>query len=402
MATTEEKIKCQKCGKLLKPINFYTYKNGDKTEMCKGCLTMHVDNFNPDTFLWLLEKLDVPYIPTEWNVLRDRAYAKDPFKMNGLSVFGKYLSKMKLNQWKAYGWADTEQLSAESAEKAAQSAELEAQREALVQEQYERGEINEAEYKTLMSVPTQNSKLATQAAQLYDLEAQNPFNEDKFMAEEDLPDPAAELTDEDKIFLAMKWGRLYSPQEWVALEQKYAEMADCFDIQDSDTISTLKLICKTDLKMNQALDSGDIDGFQKLSKVSESLRKSAKFTAQQNKEEAGNYLDSIGEFVALCEKEGGFIPRFCTDIPQDKVDLTLQDMNNYTKKLVTEDLGFGAQIETALRKIQMQAEANAEASAKNNLEEEDSVAELIDDDYKEFYDLDEEWKSQDAGSQEEE
>ena len=43
----------------------------------------------------VLEKMDVPYI--EWNLLRDKAYAKDPYKMNGMSVFGKYISKMKLN-----------------------------------------------------------------------------------------------------------------------------------------------------------------------------------------------------------------------------------------------------------------------------------------------------------------
>ena len=39
--------------------------------------------------------MDVPFIPTEWNVLRDKAFAKDPYKMNGMSVIGKYLAKMK-------------------------------------------------------------------------------------------------------------------------------------------------------------------------------------------------------------------------------------------------------------------------------------------------------------------
>ena len=61
---------------------------------------MHVDPFNSDTFLWLLEKMDVPYIPQEWNVLRDKDFAKDPNKDNGMAIFGKYLSKMKLKQWK--------------------------------------------------------------------------------------------------------------------------------------------------------------------------------------------------------------------------------------------------------------------------------------------------------------
>ena len=99
---------CEKCRKTMDEDNFYTYKDGSKTELCKKCLTMHIDNYNPDTFLWLLEKMDVPYIPNEWNVLREKAYAKDPYKMNGMSVFGKYLSKMKLKQWKQYTWADTE------------------------------------------------------------------------------------------------------------------------------------------------------------------------------------------------------------------------------------------------------------------------------------------------------
>ena len=86
---------CDRCNKTMDENNFYTYKDGRKTELCKKCLTAHIDNFDPSTFLWLLEKMDVPYIQEEWNVLRDREYAKDPFKMNGMSVFGRYLYKMK-------------------------------------------------------------------------------------------------------------------------------------------------------------------------------------------------------------------------------------------------------------------------------------------------------------------
>ena len=48
----------------------------------------------------------------------------------------------------------------------------------------------------------------------------------QYMSEDELPDPAAELTTEDKIYLAMKWGRLYKPNEWVILEQKYEEALD--------------------------------------------------------------------------------------------------------------------------------------------------------------------------------
>jgi hypothetical protein len=164
-----------------------------------------------------------------------------------------------------------------------------------------------------------------------------------------------------------------------------------FDIQDADTINTLILICKTNLKMNQALDAGDIEGYQKLSKVSESLRKSAKFTAAQNKEQKNDYVDCVGELVAMCEKDG-FIPRFETDIPQDKVDLTLKDMENYLYKLVTQDLGFGQQIEDALKKIQIQKEMNE--NVEDILEDDDPTT-LIDQDYEEFYNSVNEQKEQD-------
>lgn len=385
---------CEKCNKTMDENNFYTYKDGHKTELCKKCLTMHINNFDPSTFLWLLEKMDVPYIPEEWNILRDRAYAKDPLKMNGMSVFGKYLSKMKLKQWKDYGWADTERLQEENKKKAEEKAEEIAEREADAKERFERGEISEAQYKTLTSTEKQfENRAMMPPGSVPGGIAPNAFNENNFMSEEELPDPALDLTQDDKVYLAMKWGRLYKPNEWIELEKKYNEMMNSFDIQDSDTTGTLILICKTYLKMNQAIDCGDMEGYGKLSRVYDSLRKSAKFTAAQKKEQKEDYVDSVGALVAMCEREGGFIPRFATDIPQDKVDATLQDMNNYIKKLVTQDLGFGQQIEDSLKKIQIQKEMNdAEQLA---IENGDEVSMLNDENFADYYEDVAEQKEQD-------
>ena len=385
---------CEKCNKTMDENNFYTYKDGHKTELYKKCLTMHINNFDPSTFLWLLEKMDVPYIPEEWNILRDRAYAKDPLKMNGMSVFGKYLSKMKLKQWKDYGWADTERLQEENKKKAVEIAEEIAEREADAKERFERGEISEAQYKTLTSTEKQfENRVMMPPGSVPGGIAPNAFDENNFISEEELPDPALDLTQDDKVYLAMKWGRLYKPNEWIELEKKYNEMMNSFDIQDSDTTGTLILICKTYLKMNQAIDCGDMEGYGKLSRVYDSLRKSAKFTAAQKKEQKEDYVDSVGALVAMCEREGGFIPRFATDIPQDKVDATLQDMNNYIKKLVTQDLGFGQQIEDSLKKIQIQKEMNdAEQLA---IENGDEVPMLNDENFADYYEDVAEQKEQD-------
>ena len=377
---------CQKCGKVMdEETQFYLRKDGTRMDLCKKCLTMHIDNFNPETFLWILKDMDLPYIPEEWNVLRDRAFAKNP-NLTGMSVFGKYLSKMKLKQFKTYGWEDSEKLQALNEEKKKAVAVEREKYEEHLKEQLESGEITEAQYKTLVSTPTQNQEQLYAQPNVTDA-AENPYGDgSNFMSEDDLVDLGEELTDDDKIYLAMKWGRLYKPSEWVELEKTYKDMEASFDIQDADTINTLILICKTNLKMNQYLDSGDIEGFQKISKVSESLRKTAKFTAAQNKDDKDEYIDSIGELISLCEREG-FIPRFVTDIPQDKVDATLKDMNDYVKKLVTQDLGFGQQIEDALKKIQIQKEM------EESFDQE--VMELDDNDFEEYHNAIEEQKQLD-------
>ena len=382
---------CDKCGKQMDDKNFYTYKNGDKTELCKSCLTMHIDNFNESTFLWLLEKMDVPYIPGEWNTLRDKAYAKDPYKMNGMSVFGKYLAKMRLKQWKQYGWADTEMLQEKHCQKIMQDREDREEYEQSLKDQLDRGEINESQYKTLTSTARQHAEMSMMAPPPQNM-VPVFYDENKFISEEELIDPAGELTQEDKVYLAMKWGRLYKPDEWISLEKNYNEMMNSFDIQDADTINTLVLLCKINLKMNQAIDCGDIDGALKSSRMYDSLRKSAKFTAAQNKEQKNDFVDSVGELVAMCERQG-FIPRYATDIPQDKVDVTLKDMNAYIKKLVTQDLGFGQQIEDSIKKLQIQKEMREQDDGFAFEDEEDDG--LRDQDYAEFYENVEEQKQKD-------
>lgn len=391
---------CERCKKKLQEVQFYTYRNGDKTELCKKCLTAHIDNFDESTYIWLLEKMDVPYIPTEWNIIRDKAFQKNPDKMDGMSVFGKYLSKMKLAQWNKYRWADTEKIQAEMAEKDAAKAAQEAELAEEYRKQLERGEISEAQYKTLVSTQEQYKDYLNNPSAGSAIGANNMYDETQFFPEEEMIDYTAELTQDDKKFLAMKWGRLYKPSEWVELERIYSEMNNSFDIQDADTINTLILLCKTNLKMNQSLDSGDIEGFQKLSKVSESLRKSAKFTANQRKETKGDFVDSVGQLVALCEQEG-FIPRYATNIPQDKVDATLKDMNNYLKKLVTQDLSFGQQIEDSIKKIQLQKELNESMSEIKDPDNDDNDYDtLTDEDITDYLNEEHEKKTQNLRVQE--
>ena len=50
--------------------------------------------------------------------------------------------------------------------------------------------------------------------------------------------------------------------------------------------------------MNQALDCGDLDGYNKISRTQDSLRKSSKFAAKDRQKSQDNAFDSVGELVA--------------------------------------------------------------------------------------------------------
>lgn len=374
---------CKKCGKIMDDTQFYTSKNLEKyppdgkMDICKKCLTMHVDNWNPETYKWILQEIDVPYIKEEWNVLLEK-YGKDPKKVTGLTIIGRYLSKMKLKQWNKYTWADTETLEKDSIDKKVLNMKAQGFTEDEIQEQL-----------SIDRTPPKPKELEDVQAPVETPEYEDPEEDDDF---------GDQLTEEDKLVLRLKWGRGYSWEERVRMEQLYNDMMSSYDIQGAGHKDTLIMVCKASLKANQLIDAGDIDGFQKMQKAYDSLMKSGKFTAAQNKGESGEFVDSIGELVALCEREG-FIPRYYTEGPQDKVDRTLQDLQQYTHTLVTEEMNLGNMIEASLREIVKDREREANIDVEDSDEDEDLFnyehPELTEEDYQEYEDMKESERDKD-------
>lgn len=284
----ENKRFCEKCKRVLKLERFYQCYDLEKNpdgylNTCKDCLTMHVDNFDPKTFTWILQEIDVPYIPDEWNQLLAR-YGRDKSKLTGTTILGRYLAKMKLKQFKDFHWKDNDFLRELNNSKI---------KETMERQGYSAQEIAETIQKSTFSIPDGNVEIP-----VYDdyMEVNNPSGtangragpvfSDPIRAPDIegssadfagggpvLPDFSAavqpgalfndeedddlDLSEDDIKFLRLKWGRVYRPSEWVQLEQLYNEMTTSYDIQSAGDINTLKLMCKTSLKANQLLDLGD-------------------------------------------------------------------------------------------------------------------------------------------------
>lgn len=380
---------CEKCNRTMNGTEFYSsnnlekYPNDGKFPVCKKCMTMHVDNWNPDTYLWILQEADVPYVPDEWNKLMEK-YGRDPQSMTGMTILGRYLSKMKLKQFKDYRWKDTEFLQQMANNKLEQT---------MKRQGYDAQQIATAIEKSSIAIPEGELKEPVYAP------PPNAPTEDYFAQQNGEVEQELDLTDEDRTYLRLKWGKTYKPEEWVKLEQLYEEMMASYDIQGAGHKDTLKLICKTSLKANQLIDIGDIEGFQKMSKVYDSLMKSGKFTAAQNKAESGEFVDSIGELIELCEKEG-YIERYYVEQPHDKVDLTIQDMQRYTRTLIEDETNISTMVEKALRENAKEDEEKAKNAESDIVDDADlSIEELEktikDSDYADFEEFKEQESAQD-------
>ena len=386
-------IYCEKCHKTLKRSEFYQsnnlekYPDGGTIPICKKCLTMHVDNWNPETFTPILKEVDVPYIPEEWNKLLE-SYGKDRRKVTGMTILGRYLSKMKLKQFNQYRWKDTEFLQQLAEKQLRETMERQGKdiQEITLAIEEQKAVMPEKSFEEVVFAPGGES---------------DGFDTIQYSDTSETIEDLG-LTEEDVTYLRLKWGKSYKPSEWVWLEQYYNDFMESYDIQIAGHKDTLKKLAKTSLKLDQLIDLGDVDGAQKMQKMYDSLMKSGKFSAAQNKAENGEIVDSISELVMMCEKDG-FIPRYYIDSPKDKVDRVLQDLQNYTRSLITEETNIGNLIENAVKQIEedkrREADMEADAASDEDILEDalfnGDINYIADGEFEEFTDFEDDLAEQD-------
>lgn len=385
-------ITCQRCGRTMNGAEYYTTKEGEYYPVCKVCLTSGIDSKKPKTFLDILKTFDVPFIKEMWLETCKKQYVKNPERYSSASVFGTYLRTMKMGKYRNYRYDDAEE---------ATQFYLDRQTRYRKSDESILGNVNNTQPPQTPAPTSLDFSLRTSPPELpqeqgediweVPIEApQEPVQETNDEDELDFAsmisnvrkenakqdylsssyfggDPgdrkiqreseiAAELTPDDIMRLSIKWGDDYRPTEWIRMEETYRKYANEFEM-NVDREEVLKKMCKTSLKMDQALDDGNIADYTKLQSAFDALRKSGKFTEAQNKDKEDKYLDSVGELVAAVEREGGIIPKFNYkyETTQDKIDLTLRDCQSYLYNLVRNEMGLGNLIETYIQKLDQQA-----------------------------------------------
>ena len=203
---------CNTCKRTMRADEFYgsnnleKYPNG-KLNTCKKCITMRVDNWDPETFVWILQECDVPWIPDEWNKLL-ATYGKDKTKVTGTTIIGRYLSKMKLKQSRDYRSKDTQFLQELADHK---------KEEAMKRQGYGAAEIAQVLMESRETIPEGDVPIPDISTPPHQTQNNMYGGEDYFDDGSD-DELTKDLTDEDKLYLRLKWGKAYKPEEWVKLE----------------------------------------------------------------------------------------------------------------------------------------------------------------------------------------
>ena len=315
---------CPTCRKTLDEKQFFKTSRVDKHPSgflpdCKTCLTMTVDDTDPSTFLPILKEIDVPYIPGEWRALLAKKDAR------GSSILGKYVSKMRLNQFKKYRWADSESKMKEESE-----AIMTALRQETGSETEAEEKMNDLmSFNEFRSPEMQTRTQEPNAAALYGLTPQTS----KYG-----------LTQEEIDRLKLEWGEDYTEDQFLQLEQLFNDMKEAYVIQDPIAISNAKMICKMTSKMNKFLDIDDVESVSKISRQLDLFIKSANLAPVQQKDRQQTTF-AISQLAFLVEREGGFIPEYYIGEPNDKIDQILRDMQEYTEYLVRGESNIAEMVE---------------------------------------------------------
>ncbi len=352
----QKKKQCEKCSKTLNTNEFFKLRvpTEDNPEgilsICKKCATAHFNATQPATFLPILKAVDHPWLPIEYKTILEK-YAKQP---NDPAILGRYIGKMKLSQYSSFSFADSY---------AAQQAMNSPEDMLDDPTQYQLGQVGKpASGQKDISLP-----YAVDSAQMLVAHKEMKTEQDKVLGE---------LTTEERKYLLLKWGTGYQEEKLIRLERMYQEMMSAYDIRTPSHKDYLRKMCSVSMEIDECIQARDYTSAKALMDAYDKIMKAATFQPAQTKAAAEGYVNSIGELVKLCEREG-FIPKYDVEVSPDIVDKTIKDLKLYVKRLFENDDSIAQRYDKSVQELEM-----IESQEDETLDDDDEIFDV----YKEIGD----------------
>ena len=162
-----------------------------------------------------------------------------------------------------------------------------------------------------------------------------------------LDDEIQELNKAKMQRLRKTWSPAYSADELLFLEEYYNQIIATQNVSTPILQHYARDLCEIELRIKKGLrDGADI---KKDMDARDNIIKIAHFEAS-NAKNAANF-ESVGELMVYYGKKG-WHPKWHTE-PKDSIDFMMQNIQNYLKRLVTNEGNFAEQVEEKRERYNM-------------------------------------------------
>lgn len=339
----ERNTTCSVCGSNKRKVNFYTVNKaskkdfskeehitGDKFNICKICLKKEYEVYDFEQADKFFKEIDYAYSDHMWQYYV-RTKIENGFDADFKNVFGTILSTLTMEK----------PLYSES-----EDYDLKYRRKIKEQRTDASNSVqNDALKKGYENLKRREKKIVEKAIKA----KRQELEREMFLQEKRKFDVTPEtLTEEDVIYLKGRWGDDYEIKQLISLERTFVDLIRNGDPNNPVQSNFVKKISKVSLLMDNALDEGLSSDWKDLGMLYDKLMKSAKL---DKKKEDSELVSSISELTAICESTGFIELDNNIEFDKDKVDLTIDTMQEYTKDLVISETGLTKIIKNTLEEM---------------------------------------------------
>lgn len=137
--------------------------------------------------------------------------------------------------------------------------------------------------------------------------------------------------------IALKYGSGYTNREYLSMEKFYRDMTYSHDINTPQLKKQLIYLCKLQVWMDRALESGNDSAFKNFNDRYERILQSSGFRPIDRKStDESTGLRSFGVIFEEVEKKG-FVEPYPIEENLDLVEVTLREYINYVRRLIGHD-----------------------------------------------------------------
>ena len=168
-----------------------------------------------------------------------------------------------------------------------------------------------------------------------------------------------------------KWGTQYEFSEYLRLEEIYNNTVSSVGTTSPLVLDTIRKLAVTSIKIDKALEEGEVKAAAEYSKMYQTFIKSGGFEEMVDISSDSNVIANVADLCNYLE-ENNFEFEFYDKVPRDVVDKTILDYQNWMRKFVLDSAGIIQQeyeIISDSWKTKIESDKHNEETKKLTLEE---------------------------------